>query len=277
MSHCTAVARGGKFAAIAVFFATAAAAQTPVSASPPAPSPPSAPWTVAAGVESLWWRDVARTGPPVDGSPVSWEGQGPIVYVSHDRGSRARWHHFEGSVTAAGGFELRSPVRATAAPGDDGASRISGRYEYRRYPWRDLWTAGFDVGAGVEASGERLSFDRNFEPDIELHRRFNNLGTAFVLAARWQQSARWSLLAAWGNGLTIGRSSSDHQSGAETKANSQWGGGWQTNFELRGDIRVAPKARLTAAWFTSGEGHFESHGAATFGRSRFTMGVSYGQ
>ena len=33
-------------------------------------------WTVAAGVESLWWEDVARTGPPVDGSPVSWEGRG---------------------------------------------------------------------------------------------------------------------------------------------------------------------------------------------------------
>ena len=100
---------------------------------------------------------------------------------------------------------------ALARPGDSGAaddsaSRLSGRYEYRRYRWRDLWTSGFDVGVGVEGSGEHLTFDRHFEPDIEVRRTMNNARTAIVLAARWQRSERWGLQAAWGNGVTFGRS-----------------------------------------------------------------------
>jgi hypothetical protein len=60
------------------------------------------------------------------------------VYVAHDRGGRSRLQHFEGTFTVAGSFELRSPVQTTAAPSDDGASRLSGRYEYRQYTWLDL-------------------------------------------------------------------------------------------------------------------------------------------
>src|SRR5262245_4732639 len=103
---------------------------------PPSETPWPPQWTVAAGVESLWWRDVARTGPPVWASPLAWEGQGPAVHVSYDRGRRSRLHRFEGSFSSAGGFELRSPVRITAAAGSDAASRVGGRYEYRRYFWR---------------------------------------------------------------------------------------------------------------------------------------------
>ena len=115
-------------------------------------------------------RRGAHRSPRVTASPISWEGQGPIVWVSHDRGSRSRQHHFEGSFASAGGFELRSPVATKAAPDDDGVSRFSGRYEYRQYFWRDLWTDGFDLGIGVEGSGEHLSFDRHFAPDILLER-----------------------------------------------------------------------------------------------------------
>jgi hypothetical protein len=62
---------------------------------------------------------------------------------------------------------------------------------------------------GVDGSGEHLSFDRHFSPDILLERGLNTLGTAFVVAGCWERSTRWSLLAAWGNGLSISRSSSD--------------------------------------------------------------------
>ena len=265
--------RAGYVAALGFFIAASALAQ-------PAPSPgeTSRPpqWTVAAGVESLWWRDVARTGPPVLASPISWEGQGPAVYVSYDRGRRSRLHHFEGAFASAGGFELRSPVRTTTAPEDDGAWRAGGRYEYRRYPWRDLWMTGFDVGIGVEGSGEHLSFDRHFEPAIELQTGLTNLGTAAVIAARLQRWSRWSVVAAWGNGLTIGRSTARHRAETETTLSS-WGGGWQTNLEIRGDVRVASRARVYAAWLNSGEGRGASHDTFTFGRSRFTVGVTSGQ
>lgn len=263
------VVRAGKLACAGVFSASVVFAQ-------PTPTPPTtAPrWIVTGGVESFWWRDVARTGPPVDGSPVSWDGQGPIVYVAHERGGRSRLHHFEGAFASAGGFVLRSPVRTTPAPGDDGVSRLSGRYEYRRYPWRDLWITGFDVGVGVDASGEHLSFDRHFEPGFELQRSLNTVGTAVVLAGRWQRSPRWSLQATWGNGLSIGRSTQQYRGDRELTQQG-WGGGWQTNLEVRGDIRVASRMALTAAWFTSGEGRLGSHDSFTFGRSRFTMGVTY--
>lgn len=104
----------------------------------------------------------------------------------------------------------------------------------------------------------------------------NNLGSAFVLAARWQPSQRWGLHAAWTNGITIGRSSADYRSDFDT-TRQQWGGGWQTNLDLRGEVRVTSNARIIAGWFNSGEGRFETHDGQTYGRSRFTAGVAYGR
>ena len=271
MSRHAPLRRTGTLACAGVLLAAVAFAQ-----STPAPEPWPARWTVTAGVESFWWRDVARTGPPVVASPISWEGQGPILWVAHDRGSRSRLHHFEGSFASAGGFELRSPVRTEPAPDGDGVSRLSGRYEYRQYRWRDLWTDGFDVGIGVEGSGEHLSFDQNYAPDILLERGFNTLGIAFVVAGRWERSTRWALQAVWGNGLNISRTTIDYDGDLDTSRHS-WGGGWQTNLEVRGDLRVASRAVMTAAWFTSGEGRHGSHDSFTFGRERFTLGVTYGR
>jgi hypothetical protein len=140
---------------------------------------------------------------------------------------------------------------------------LSGRYEYRRYPWRDLWTDGFDVGIGVEGSGEHLSFDRHFAPDIDLERSLNTLGIAIVVAGRWERSS-------------IGRSTWNYHGDIDSSGYA-WGGGWQTNLEVRGDVRVASRTVVTAAWFTSGEGRAGSHDSFTFGRDRFTAGVTYGR
>jgi len=273
MLRRTSVWRAGKFTLAGIFIAATASAQS-VQPAPDVAWPPR--WTVSAGVESLWWRDAAQMGPPIDGSPVSWDGSGPIVYIAHDRGRRSRLHHFEGTFTVSGGFELRSPVRSTTALEDDGASRVSGRYEYHRYPWRDLWISGFDVGFGVEGAGDQMAFHRRFAADISLDRRITNLRTAGLLAARWRRSERWSLHAVWGNGITLGRSITDYRSDVEY-AHQRWGGGWQSTLDVRGEVRVSAGARLTAGWFTSGEGRLESHNMHSFGRSRFTVGVSYGR
>ena len=135
---------------------------------------------------------------------------------------------------------------------------------------------GFDVGVGVKSSGEHLSFYRHHEPDIELETGLTNLGTAAVIAARLQRWSRWSVVAAWSNGLTIGRSTARHRAETETTLSS-WGGGWQSNLEIRGDVRVASRARVYAAWLDSGEGRAASHDTFTFGRSRFVVGVTSGQ
>lgn len=265
--------RTGFFAVLGLVCVTSAVAQ-PAPSAPDISRPPA--WTVAAGVESLWWRDVARMGPPVVASPVSWEGQGPALYASYDRGRRSRLHHFEATFASAGRFELRSPVRIAAPPGDDGAWHIGGKYEYRRYFWRDLWMNGFDAGLAVEGLGEHLSFTRHFDPVFELHTGLTQLGGTGVLAARLERWSRWSVAVAWGNGITIGRSTARHRGESET-ALSTWGGGWLTNLEIRGDVRVASQTRVFAAWLSSGEGRIGTHDTFTFGRSRFTAGAIYGR
>jgi len=267
------IVRVGTLACAWIFIATAAAAQTGPSSAETSWPPK---WTVAGGIESLWWRDVAATGPPVDASPISWNGQGPVVYVAYDRGGLRRLHHFEGSYASAGGFELQSPVRSIAAPGGDSAFRLIGRYEYRRYPFRDLWITGFDVGIGVEGSGESLSFVRHFDPGIELQTGVTNMGVAGIVAARLRRWSRWSATAAWGNRAVLGRSS-QHHTGETDSTTHSWGAGWETTLDLRVDVRVSSRAFVHAAYLTSGEGRLASHDTFTNGRSRFTIGVGYGR
>lgn len=273
MQTLTSHFRAGFFAVLGCFFATSAVAQPAPSAAETSRPPV---WTVAAGVESLWWRDVARMGPPVVASPISWRGQGPALYASYDRGRRSRQHHLEAAFASTGRFELHSPVRTAAAPGDDGAWRAGGKYEYRRYFWRDRRMTGFDVGFGVEGLGEHLSFTRHHEPAYELQTGVTNVGGTGVIAARLERWSPWSVVVAWGNGLTIGRSTARHRGETET-ALSTWGGGWLTNLEIRGDVLVVSRARVYAAWLTSGEGRTGNHDTFTFGRSRLTAGVTYGR
>jgi len=261
----------GKLAVLGVFFAAVTEAQP--QPAPPATSPE---WSVAAGYESLWFRDVARTGPPVDGSPIAWEGGGPAIVVSHDRGRPYRLHHFEGFFSAGGGFSLETPVRSIPAPSNDGAHRFGARYEYRRYPFRDLWLTGFDIGFGIEGDGERFVFSRHFQPDIEFDRTVTNVGTSGVLAARLHHWTRIDLLAAWGNGLSVGRASLGHRAAIDSEQ-LEWGGGWQTNLHLRAAVRVGARTSLVASYFNSGEGRLASHDTFTYGRSRFAAGVTYGR
>ena len=273
MSHHLRLLTAGKLALLGLFSATAAAAQTaPAPSSVPASSPPA--WTVAAGYESFWLRDVASSRPAVDGSPIAWEGAGPAVTAFYERGGPWRLHHFEGSFVSSGGFSLASPVRTTPAPPDDRATRAGGRYQYRRYPFRDVGLAGFDLGFGVEADGEHLVFERHFAPDIALHTGITNLGGAGVVAARLRRWRALDLQVAWANGVSIGRGSSRHQAAAETRID-YWGGGWQTHLHIRGGVRVASRASVLLSYLTSGEGRYASHETYTFGRSRFAVGVTY--
>ena len=272
VQHIVIVHTAGKFALLWLFVATTAAAQTaPAPSSVPALAPA---WTVAAGYESFWLRDAAGAGPPQDGSPIAWEGAGPTVTVFYERGVPGRLHHFEGSFVSSGGFSLESPVRSTPAPSNDHASRVGGRYEYRRYPFRDLWMSGFDIGFGIEGDVEHLSFSRHFAPAIVLDTGVTNVGTAGVVAARLHRWQRLDAQVAWGNGLSIGSGSSRHRAGTETRID-QWGGGYQTHLHIRAGVRVASRASVLLSYLVSGEGRYANHETSAFGRSRFAMGVSY--
>lgn len=260
----------GILALAVTFSASVAGAQ---SMAPPAvPSPPSA-WTASAGYESFWLRDVARARRPVDASPVSWEGAGPALVVTYERERPDRLHHFDGSIAIARDFSLQSPVRTLDAADGDHGSRLGARYEYRRYPFRDVGVNGLDLGIGVEGDVEHLAFTRHFAPAIELQSSIVNFGASAVLAARFDRS-RLGLLATFGNGLSIGRESSRHRSDVETSLHG-WGGGWQTNLGLQASIRLTGRTSVIVSYLASGEGRFASHNAITFGRSRFTVGAIY--
>lgn len=259
----------GKLAIAVIFLATSAGAQT----APAAPgSPPPAPvpaWTVAGGYESFWLRDIAQGTRPVDASPVAWQGQGPAIVVNYD-GHR---HHIEGSFSSASSFALESPVQQLPTSPDDRARRLSGRYEYRWHPFRNVWVDGLDLWFGAEGDTEHLVLLRHFQAAIELRTNVINFGTAGIAGLRLSRS-RFDVQAAFGNGLSIGRSSSRHLATTETSS-SGWGGGWQTNLTLRAAVRVRPRTSIVAAYRNSGEGRFASHDSFSFGRSRISAGVTY--
>lgn len=260
-------ATAGKLALLGVFFATAAGAQTTAPRSLPSPPPPA--WTVAGGYESFWLRDIAQGTRPVDASPVAWEGQGPAIVGNYD-GDR---HHVEGAFSSASSFALESPAQAVPASSDDRARRLTGRYQYRWYPFRNLGVDGLDIGFGAEGNADHLRLLRHFQAAIELRTHVINFGTAGVVAVRLSRS-KFNLRATFGNGLSIGRSSTRHLANVETSLGG-WGGGWQTNLDLRAAVRVRAHTSVVAAYLNAGEGRFASHDSFTFGRSRFSAGVTY--
>jgi hypothetical protein len=257
----------GKLALLGVFFATAAGAQTTAPRSLPAPPPPA--WTVAGGYESFWLRDIAQGTRPVDASPVAWEGQGPAI-VGNYAGNR---HHVGGSFSSASSFALESPVKSLPTSSDDRARRLTGRYEYRWCPFRNVGVNGLEIGFGIEGDADHLMLLRHFQTAIELRTNVINFGAAGVVAIRLSRS-KFDLQAAFGNGLSIGRSSTRHLANVETSLGG-WGGGWQTNLDLRAAVRVRAHTSVVAAYLNAGEGRFASHDSFTFGRSRFSAGVTY--
>ena len=93
-------------------------------------------WRVSAGHESFAFRDIARSKPPVDASPVVWRGGGPAVTVGHERSpavSPASFRNGPRPPTAAS--STTQGLDVTPRPPGDSASRSSpARYDYRRSP-----------------------------------------------------------------------------------------------------------------------------------------------
>ena len=115
-------------------------------------------WSMSAGPERFSLRDISRSGPPADASPVAWEGEGPSFVGIYTREGVRRFHRVTIDLARASSFDYTGPVRTVSAPGSDHLFRIEGRYEYRRYFLDDLFVRGLDVGAGVQGIGRQLSF-----------------------------------------------------------------------------------------------------------------------
>jgi hypothetical protein len=231
-------------------------------------------WRIGAGYETHWLRDVSRTTRPVDASPVTWQGDGPAFEVAHDRSTASRLHRLRVNFSWTRGFEFSTPVGTIQRSAGEKSTSLAGRYEYRRYPFRNLWADGFDLGIGAEGGTVMGAITRLFDPAIELRQQALEATGAVTVAARVQRWRAVQFEIAWANGLTIGRSTTRHSTAVEDDV-SAWGGGWLTDFVARADIRLPGAVVLFSSYFTTGRGRYQSHETSATGRSHFMIGLTH--
>lgn len=231
-------------------------------------------WSASGGRESFTFRDISRSGPPADASPVSWTGSGPSLVAAYHRASVKRAHLFNVDIASAGSFAYAGPIRRIDAPSDDRAFRFEGRYEYRRFILRDRIARGLDCTLGVQGLARLLTLTRHAGGTQEYDS--GGTGVAGVVGARLHRWTRWSAEVAWTNGLTVLREHDSHS--VDPLADTHlWGGSWLTDLAVSGSARLTTHAALTASWLTTGEGNAVSHHSYAFERRRALVGVTYGR
>src|SRR5262245_45069614 len=245
--------------------AAAALAANPVLAQP------ATTWTVTSGIEQFAFRDIARGHPPVDASPLAWQGAGPAFHVARTRVAGPRWRQLEIVVSDARDFSYRSGQREFAADPGDGAFHLEGRYGYHRDVLTRRLPAWLRTSIGARGSGAWLSLTHRVPPANDLSLSSADAGIAFVLAAAIAPSKRVSGDVNYTNGLRIGRTSPRGAVG-ETAA---WAGGWTTDLVLTGRVRLSPRYSLVARFIDRGDGLESSHRAYTTERRQFSAGVAY--
>jgi hypothetical protein len=258
---------------VLVFHTPPASAQSAAQA-PAIDPPPAVTWRVAAGYDAVSLRDIARTTRPVDASPVAWRGTGAIVLVHYTRAGSARFHRVEFSAARAGHFTYDSGLESIARPSDDRYRRIEGRYEYRRYFFRDVSMRGLDLGAGLQGIAAQSRIARHVPENIEAKETRTALAPAVAAAVRLQRWTRVGLEAGWINGLHFSRLTSYH-SVDPAAGGSRWGGGWLTDVSIGADIALTRVASLAIVYFQTNDGLMSSHRGVTSATHSFSVGVTY--
>jgi hypothetical protein len=262
---------------LTLFIGLPSAAMAAGSAENPAPAPPAiATWTVVAGHQRLSIRDIARSGPPVEASPVAREGSGPMLHVSYRRARPDRLHRVDFAAASTGSFSYVTGIRTTSLPPGDAAARLEGRYEYRRYPFRDLGVRGLDLGVGVQAIADRLSIERRLPPAITIIDSAARGGAAIVAAARLRRWEPLTIEAAWINAAMIGGVTERHSAAAKA-AGRNWGPGWLTDLEVRAVARVTARMQFVASYVHGNEGLISTRPGIAMVRHHVAAGVAYGR
>jgi hypothetical protein len=230
-------------------------------------------WSASGGLESFTYRDVARSKPPADASPVEWTGSGPSLFVAYERANERRAHRFNVDVASAGSFEYAGPVRRVGAPSGDSAFRFEGRYEYQRRYFRGKFVRGLDIPVGIQGVARRLTMTRNVGGNTQDFET-NSLGLGVATGAQFHRWPRWSAELSWVNGLS-GVWEHDSYSIDPLSDVHLAGGGWLTDLSVSGRVRIAGHAWLNGSWLQTGEGSYVSHHNYLFSRQRFTVGVTY--
>lgn len=248
-----------------------AAAQT---APPAATRGPFSGWSAQAGYEAFSLRDISRSGSPPDASPITWRGSGPVITARYAISRIKSAHLFDASVSRDGGFAYVAPTRSTAASEDDFAARLEGRYEYRKYFFRDVGFDGFDIGLGAQAAGTRVAFDRHITPALQAKTRTTGGGVAGVVSMRIRRWQRVAVDASWGNGAIVSLRTAEHSrnpAGAESFS----GGNWLSDLMARADLMLTRAAYLSVTWRSAYDGYQSNHLAYANYRHSFNVGIRY--
>ena len=244
----------------------------------PAPSTqgigPSHGWSAQTGYEVFSLRDISRSGTPPDASPIAWRGTGPVVTGRYEFTRPRSAHLADVSVSRSGDFAYAAPTRSTAANDNDFAYRMEGRYEYRRYLWRDLGIDGFDIGVGAQGAGARVGFDRHIASALQSKTRITGGGLAGVVSMRLRHWRRLAFDASWGNGAIISSRRTDHSASPDA-AESVSGGSWLSDLAVRGDFALTPAASLSVSWRSAFELYQSNHFSFADDRHSFNVGIRY--
>jgi hypothetical protein len=250
----------------------AAWAQTRTT-SPPAGAP-AVTWRASAGHESFAFQDLAKSKPPVDGSPIVWRGDGPVVTLEYSRRRPFRLHRFELTASSNGDFVYDTGVSVTRRPDADTASFLNGHYDYRRYFGRRVWLTGLHAGVGVRGIGARRTLRHSYGGGVELTESVVTGTGALVGTLRFTRSEQFDVEAEWTNGTTFAHGNQHHVADV-TADNPSWGGGWLTVIGVRGDVRLRPRLSAVFSLSRDGEGLLFNHHSHSTTRGRVMFGVSY--
>lgn len=219
-------------------------------------------------------RDIARSGTPVDASPVAWRGDGPAFLLQHRRLKGTRAHRFDLSGMRASRFTYRTPLETLKRPDEDSYGRVEGRYEYRRYLFSDVFMDGLDIGAGVQGGGSQFWLTRHIPGDLKVSESRTSFVTALVAAVRFRRESRFGVEIGWANGGHIGRSS-EHHTADPAASRTRWGGGWLTDLVIAADVAVTRRASIALQYLRTDDGLMSSHRGFTSARRSLTVGVTY--
>ena len=258
---------------VTVIVATDPPAQAPA---PVSSTPAGTPWSVAAGYETWALRDIARSTLPMDGSPVSLEGGGPALALRYERALRQRVHRFDLSVASATGFAYDTPFDRIRLSSSDRIGRISGRYEYSRFPFVDVLIDGFDLGIGIQGNAARRSLSRELPGAVALRQTETEVGFGIPIVARIQRWTRAEVEVAFSPGLAIGRSRQSHSAGTGID-DGYAGGGGTAELSARVRVRLSPQMQLVTTYVGSQDWRLSDHRSYSARRRQLVMGVSYGR
>jgi hypothetical protein len=251
-------------------------AMTPLAAGAQSAEPPQSAWRASAGYETFSFRDVASSSPPVDGSPLRWEGSGPIVTVDYDRARPLRLHRFGASVSSHGDFSYETGAGTVPRPSDDGTSFLEGQYDYRRYLARELGVRGLRAGVGVRGAGERRVLTHHYG-GVTLTETDLSGSVGVVAALRFQRFGprdRFGAELDWTNAAAL-LHGHQHRETEISIENSGWGAGWVTDLAARGEVRVGAHVAAVISYMRRGEGLLFDLRSYTAGRQRVMAGITY--